>query len=151
MGGKVTEIRETVDKSVLQDIINIYGIESVLPKDTAKKAIFGVIPILLFLSTMKIVIEVFAPSPYLKMLILNYYWYFQSLYMLQLSSTLKMKAALLEKEAWGCFVTSVAGSKTSGPWDILGDLFDEIPEVERKKNPPPVQILLILHFLMPFF
>ena len=36
---------------------------------------------------------------------------FQSLYMLQLSATLKTKAALLEKEAWGCFVASISGFK----------------------------------------
>ena len=38
---------------------------------------------------------------------------FQSLDMLQLSATLKMIVALLEKEAWGCFVVSLLGSKTS--------------------------------------
>ena len=47
--------------------------------------------------------------------------------MLQLSATLKTKAALLEEEAWGCFAASLAGSKTSSLWDILEDLFDEIP------------------------
>ena len=51
LGHKVTEIRENIDKSIHPDIINICGAESVLPQDTAKKGILGVIPILLFLST----------------------------------------------------------------------------------------------------
>ena len=62
LGYKVTEIRQTINKSIWQDIINIYGTESVLTKDTAKKGILGVIPILLFLSTMKLVNEVSSLS-----------------------------------------------------------------------------------------
>ena len=41
LGHKVTEIGETINKSMHQDIINIYGPESVLPKDIAKKDILG--------------------------------------------------------------------------------------------------------------
>ena len=47
-----------------------------------------------------------------------------------------MKATLLEKEAWGCLVASVVGSKTSGLWDILEDLFDKIIEVEEEEGQP---------------
>ena len=53
-----------------------------------------------------------------------------------------MKASLLEKEAWGCFVAFIAGSKTSGLWDILKDLFDEIPEVKEEEGPPSKKIPL---------
>ena len=45
LGSKVMEIGETIDKSIHHDIINLFGTESILPKDTAKKGIFGVIPI----------------------------------------------------------------------------------------------------------
>ena len=56
LGHKVTEIRENINRSICQDIINIYGMESVLPEDTAKKGILGVIPILSFFSTMALII-----------------------------------------------------------------------------------------------
>ena len=62
--------------------------------------------------------------------------------MLQLSATLKMKADLLEKEAWGCFAASMAGSKTSNLWDILEDLFGENPEVEEEEDPPSKKVWL---------
>ena len=45
-------------------------------------------------------------------------------------------------QAWGCFVASLAGSKTSSLWDILEDLFDEIPEVEEEEGPPSKKIHL---------
>ena len=48
---KVMEIRETIDSSNCQDIINLFGTESISLEDTAKNGILGVIPILLFLST----------------------------------------------------------------------------------------------------
>ena len=51
LGNKVMEIGETINKSIHQDIINLYGAESILPEDTAKKGILGVIPMLSFLST----------------------------------------------------------------------------------------------------
>ena len=87
---------------------------------------------------------------------------FQSFYILHLSATLKSKAALLEKEAWGCFTASLVGTKTSSLWDILEDVedvFDKIPEFEEEKGPPsrkstwkislpPVQILWILSSLL---
>ena len=50
LGHKVTEIGENINKSIHWDIINIYGTESVLPEDTAKKGILGLILSLLFLS-----------------------------------------------------------------------------------------------------
>ena len=60
--------------------------------------------------------------------------------MLQLSATLKMKASSLAKEAWGCFVAFLAGSKTSSLWGILEDLFDELPEFEEEEGPPSKKI-----------
>ena len=56
--------------------------------------------------------------------------------MLQLSTTLKSKAALLEKEDCGCFMASLVGMKTSSLWNILEDLFDEIPEFEEEEGSP---------------
>ena len=55
---------------------------------------------------------------------------------------LKSKASLLEKEAWGYFTASLAGTKTSGLWDILEDLFDECPETEEEEGPPSKKIHL---------
>ena len=48
---------------------------------------------------------------------------------------LKSKALLLEKEAWGCFTASLAGTKTSGLWDILEDLFAECSESKEEGLP----------------
>ena len=56
--------------------------------------------------------------------------------MLHLSAKLKCKASLLEKEAWGYFADSLAGTKTSGLWDILEDLFNECPETEEEEGAP---------------
>ena len=67
---------------------------------------------------------------------------FQFLYILQLSAKLKMKASLLEKEAWGCFVAFPSGLQTSSLWDILEDLFDKISEVEEEEGPPSKKIYL---------
>ena len=55
--------------------------------------------------------------------------------MLQLAATLKAKAALLEKEAWGHLAGSLVGSKTSGLWDLLEDLFGKMSEAEEEKSP----------------
>ena len=55
---------------------------------------------------------------------------------LQLSVMLKSKASLLEREAWGYFTASLAGTKTYGLWDILEYLFDESPETEEEEGPP---------------
>ena len=62
--------------------------------------------------------------------------------MLKLSAMLKSKASPLEKEAWGHFVVSLAGTKTSSLWDILGDLFNECPETEEEGSPPSKKIHL---------
>ena len=57
--------------------------------------------------------------------------------MLQLSSMFKCKALLLEKEAWGHLSASLAGTKTSGVWDILEGLFMECSDSEEEESPPP--------------
>ena len=62
---------------------------------------------------------------------------FQSLHMLQLSSMLKSKALLLEKEAWGSLSTSLAGIKTSGLVSITEGLFTECSDSEEGESPPP--------------
>ena len=62
--------------------------------------------------------------------------------MLQLSAVPKSKASLLEKEAWGYFTVSLVGTKTSGLWDILEDLFNECPETEEEEGPPSKKIHL---------
>ena len=77
--------------------------------------------------------------PYLKMLNAKLLLFFQSLCMMQHSATLKSKSALLEKEAWGCFMASLVGTKTSSLWDVL---FDEIPEFEEEEGPPSKKIYL---------
>ena len=51
--------------------------------------------------------------------------------MLQILAMLKSKALLLEKEAWEHFAASLAGTRTSGLWDILEDLFVECSESEE--------------------
>ena len=58
--------------------------------------------------------------------------------MLQLSATLKAKAAQLEKEAFHhChFAASQAGSRTFGLSEFLEDLFDEVSKVEEEDGPP---------------
>ena len=48
LGSKVVEIGETLDKNNQCDIINLFGTESILPEDSAKKGILGVIPFILF-------------------------------------------------------------------------------------------------------
>ena len=53
---------------------------------------------------------------------------------------LKSKASLLEEEAWGYFVASLAGTKSSALWDILEDLFNELPEAEDEEGPPSMKI-----------
>ena len=55
--------------------------------------------------------------------------------MLQLSATLKAKTALLEKEVWGHFATFLAGSRTSGLWEFLEDLFGEVSKAEEEEGP----------------
>ena len=65
---------------------------------------------------------------------------FQSFNMLQLLAMLNSKALLLEKEAWGCLAASLAGTKTSGLWDILEDLFAECSESEEEEGPPSEKI-----------
>ena len=65
---------------------------------------------------------------------------FQSLYMLKLSAMLKRKALLLEKEAWGNLAASLAGTRTTGLWDILEDLFAECSESEGEEGPPSKKI-----------
>ena len=73
--------------------------------------------------------------------------------MLQLSSMLKSKVLLLEKEDWGCLATFLASSKTSGLWDILEDLFAECSESEEEESPPSkkphqrMNLLLVLSLL----
>ena len=56
--------------------------------------------------------------------------------MLQLAAILKAKAALFEKEACGCLAASLAGSKISGLWNLLEDLFGEMSKAEEEKSPP---------------
>ena len=56
--------------------------------------------------------------------------------MLQLLAILKSKALLLEKETWGHLTPSLAGTKTSGLWDILEDLFMECSDSEEEERPP---------------
>ena len=56
--------------------------------------------------------------------------------MLQLTTTLKAKAALLGKEAWGHLAASLVGSKTSALWDLLEDLFGKMSEAEEEESPP---------------
>ena len=56
--------------------------------------------------------------------------------MLQLSGTLKAKATLLEKEAWGHLSASLVGCKTSGLWDLLEDLFHKMSEGGEEESPP---------------
>ena len=56
--------------------------------------------------------------------------------MLQLAATLKAKAALLKKEAWGQLAASLMGYKTSGLWDLLEDLFGKRSKAEAEKSPP---------------
>ena len=90
----------------------ISGSESILTEDVAKKGILRV-TLILFLIT-----------------------HFD-LFMLPFTAILKAKAALLEKEAWGHLAASLAGSKTSGLWDLLEDLFGEISEAEEEGSPPP--------------
>ena len=60
LGQKVAETGESISKAIHWDIINIYCSEPVLPEDIAKKGILGVTPILLFCSTMKLVILVYT-------------------------------------------------------------------------------------------
>ena len=62
--------------------------------------------------------------------------------MMQLSATHKMKASSLEKEARGCFVAFLAGSKTSILWEILEYLFDKCPEAKEEEGPPSKKIHL---------
>ena len=45
-------------------------------------------------------------------------------------------------QVWECFAAFLAGSITSGLWDILEDLFDELPEFEREEGPPSKYIHL---------
>ena len=56
--------------------------------------------------------------------------------MLQLSAMLRSKALLLEKEAWGPLTACLAGTKTSGLWDILEDLFEECSGSEEEESAP---------------
>ena len=51
-------------------------------------------------------------------------------------ATLKAKAALLEKEAWGQLAASLAGSKTSGLWDLLQGVFGDLPKTKIERSPP---------------
>ena len=60
--------------------------------------------------------------------------------MLQLLAMLKSKAVPLEKGAWGCFVAYLAGTKTSGLWDTLKDLFAECSESKEEEGPPSKMI-----------
>ena len=60
LGCKVAETGGAMNKAIHWDIINIYGSEPVLPEDVAKKGILGVTLILLFCSTMKLIISVYA-------------------------------------------------------------------------------------------
>ena len=60
--------------------------------------------------------------------------------MLQLLAMLKRKALLLEKAAWGCLTVSLAGTKTSGLWDILEDLFVDSSKSEEEEGPPSKKI-----------
>ena len=46
LGSKVMEIGKSLDKTICPDIINLFVTESILPKDTAKKDILGVISFL---------------------------------------------------------------------------------------------------------
>ena len=65
---------------------------------------------------------------------------FYSLYMLQLSATLKMKASSLEKEAWGCL--SLFKQVQKPP--VFGIfLFNELPEFEEEEGPPSKKIYLV--------
>ena len=52
----------------------------------------------------------------------------------------KSKTLLLEKEAWGHFSASLAGTKTSGLWDILEGLFTECSDCEGEESPPPKKV-----------
>ena len=56
--------------------------------------------------------------------------------MLQLSTMLKSKALILEKEAWGCLTACLDATKICGLWDILEDLFEECSDFEEKVSPP---------------
>ena len=56
--------------------------------------------------------------------------------MLQLSATLKTKAALLEKGAWGHFAASLAGSRTSSLWELLEGLSGEVSDAKEEEGPP---------------
>ena len=57
--------------------------------------------------------------------------------MQQLSSMLKSKALLLEKEAWGYLSASLASTKMSGLLDILEGLFMECSNSEEEESQPP--------------
>ena len=54
---------------------------------------------------------------------------------MQLAAIPKAKVALQEKEAWGCFADSLAGSRTSGLWEFLEDLFSEVSEAAEEEGP----------------
>ena len=48
LGQKVAEIGEAISKAIHQDIINIYGLEPVLPNNVTKKSPLELILILLY-------------------------------------------------------------------------------------------------------
>ena len=85
---------------------------------------------------MKLVISVYASFLMSEPVNISLILYFQSLSMLQLSATLKAKAALLEKEAWGYFAASLAGWRTFGLWGLLEDLFGEISNTMEEDGLP---------------
>ena len=106
----MAEIGEDLDKVINHDIIDLYGSESIFPEDVAKKGLLGVILILLIITDFDFI----SSFSHHDLFIHDWYSYFQSLFMLQLAATLKAKAALLEKDAWGHLAASLAGSENSG-------------------------------------
>ena len=82
LGQKVAEIGEDIDKAIHLDIIDLFGSESILPENVAQKGILGVTPIL-FLITHFNFISSFSCQD---LFIHDWYFYFQSLFMLQLAA-----------------------------------------------------------------
>ena len=106
----MADIGVDLDKVICHDITDLYGSESILPEEVAKKGILGVILILLLITHFNFISSCSCQDLFIH----DWYFYFQSLFLLQLAATLKAKAALLEKETWGHLAASLAGSKTSG-------------------------------------
>ena len=138
------EIGDTLDKTIQHDIINLFGTESILPKDTAKKGILGVISFIfiLFLPEHLPTIKTIPFSLLFKCMKWYFTLSFPGLLYAAASAMLKSKASLLGKESWGHFVASLVGTKTSGLCDILEDFFDECPETEEEEGQPSKKIYL---------